>query len=323
MLYLHETDLKRIGICWNETLDVIGTSIRLMYQNDFYQPLKPYVRFPDTANRIIAMPAYIGAPFDVAGIKWIASFPHNATRGLPRAHSVTILNDASTGKPFCIINTSLISAIRTASLSGYIISEFVNTGNRKGSFDIGIVGFGPIGQLHLEAAHAVLGSSIRRVYIYDHKEIDVATLPAELGKKIAICDNWHVPYTSADIFITATVSRTGYIEGKPRPGALLLNISLRDFKPEIMHCVDKMVVDNWEEVCRENTDIENMHKTFGLQKQETYSLVDFAARHPFEKLGGDEVVMFNPMGMAIFDIAIGGYYYRSAIEKKIGTMLQN
>jgi N-[(2S)-2-amino-2-carboxyethyl]-L-glutamate dehydrogenase len=28
--------------------------------------------------------------------------------------------------------------------------------------------------------------------------------------------------------------------------------------------------------------------------------------------------MFNPMGMAVFDIAIGAYYYKQALERNIG-----
>src|SRR4051812_35505206 len=48
----------------------------------YVQPLKPYVRPGGrrkeyTRGRAIAMPAYLGEPFHVLGIKWITGFPVN------------------------------------------------------------------------------------------------------------------------------------------------------------------------------------------------------------------------------------------------------
>ncbi len=36
---------------------------------------------------------------------------------------------------------------------------------------------------------------------------------------------------------------------------------------------------------------------------------------------GDKPIMFNPMGLAVFDIAIGHYYLNKLIEMNIGTFL--
>ena len=45
-------------------------------------------------GRIMAMPAYVGGEFDVAGLKWIPSVPDNPARnGLPRANALVLLTD--------------------------------------------------------------------------------------------------------------------------------------------------------------------------------------------------------------------------------------
>lgn len=53
--------------------------------NEFAQPIKPYLRYNNLKNRIIAMPAYAGGECDMAGIKWIASYPDNINQ-IGRAH---------------------------------------------------------------------------------------------------------------------------------------------------------------------------------------------------------------------------------------------
>ena len=109
MLYLNEKDLTKIGQNWNATIDNIELAVQCLDKKDYVQPVKPYLRYRDLTNRIIALIAFVGGKINLAGIKWIASFPDNINHGLPRAHSVVILNDADTGAPVGIINTALLS----------------------------------------------------------------------------------------------------------------------------------------------------------------------------------------------------------------------
>jgi ornithine cyclodeaminase len=323
MLYIREQDIKGLGIRWKDLIHVISKAIQSLSEGEFCQPIKPYVRFGKTANRIIAMPAFIGGAFNMAGIKWIASFPGNIEKGISRAHSVTILNDPITGVPICIINTSLISAIRTVSLSGFILHRFICAKASGEQLNVGIVGFGPIGKLHAEMIISTLGDRVRSLFVYDIKGVAAGSCSAAVKEKLVPVASWKEAYEDADIFVTATVSSDGYIDLRPRSGALLLNVSLRDFKPEISGFIDKMLVDDWEEVCRENTDIERMHLKCGLQKSDVYTLAGLSSNDPFEGLSSDSNVMFNPMGLAIFDIAVGGYYYNLARANHVGISLDS
>ena len=126
MLYLNEDHIIEIGINWNKTIDVIEDAVECIASNDFAQPIKPYLRYHDLKNRIIAMPAFTGGNINTSGIKWIASFPDNINIGIPRAHSAVILNNAETGQPNALLNTALASIIRTVSVSGLIIKYFTN-----------------------------------------------------------------------------------------------------------------------------------------------------------------------------------------------------
>ncbi|SHI03417.1 ornithine cyclodeaminase [Chryseolinea serpens] len=319
MRYLNEITLKRIGIAWSETISVIEDATRCLSNHDYAQPIKPYLRYNTLTNRIIAMPAFVGGDVATAGIKWIASFPDNYKIGLPRAHCVVITNDADTGKPMGIINASLISGIRTASVSGVFIKQFAAA--RSGTpLRVGIVGFGPIGQLHLEMCLQLLGDQLAEVTLYDTREIDPALLR---GKNVRVADCWQDAYRDADIFMTCTVSKAAYIDLPPKPRSLHLNVSLRDYKPEAAAWFEgAIVVDNWEEVCREKTDIEFMHLEKGLAKEHTFSMEEAVDTPLIQSLNDQQkAIMVNPMGMAVFDIAISKYYLDKAAQMNLGNLL--
>src|SRR2546426_8070759 len=78
-----------------------------------------FLKFPDKPSaRIIALPAYLGKSFDVAGIKWIASYPDNIHRGFPRASAAPVLNNYQTRYPFALLESSIISPAPTAPSAG-------------------------------------------------------------------------------------------------------------------------------------------------------------------------------------------------------------
>src|SRR6266852_7986584 len=100
-----------------------------------------FLRFPEKPDsRIIALPAYLGNGFHVAGLKWIASYPANTQRGFPRASAVLVLNNYDTGYPFAILESSIISAARTAASA--VLAAHWLSGQSRRAHSLGIVGTG-------------------------------------------------------------------------------------------------------------------------------------------------------------------------------------
>ncbi len=275
MLYLNEKDLLKIGFDWDTTINYIKKAVDGLDKKDFVQPVKPYLRYRDLTNRIIALIAFLGGEINLAGIKWIASFPANIhkTPPLPRAHSVVILNEADTGAPLSIINTALLSIVRTASVSGLMIRYFMNARDYE-KVNVSIIGWGPIGQYHYKMACGILKDKINKIFLYDLRPIDPATITGPYKDQTVVTKSWQEAYSDADIFITCTVSKAPYIDLEPKKGSLQLNCSLRDYKVNIMDYTKAIIVDDWVEVCREKTDIEMMHIDRGLKEEDTKSIVD-------------------------------------------------
>ncbi len=319
MIYISRNDIETLGTNWHETTDVIVECIRTCDAGQFAQPLKPYLRYGDRKNRIIAMPAYLGGRFHIAGVKWIASFPDNVNIGKPRASSVVILNDGATGEVAAIVSGSNLSAIRTASVSGAIVKSYIGE-RKRDRYRIGIIGLGPIGRAHVSMCRAVMGCRADFV-VFDRKRDSMEQF--EKREDVTLADSWEEAYIGSDIVITCTVSESRYIALAPRPGALLLNVSLRDYTTDIFKDVAETIfVDDWDEVCRENTDVEQFHNLCGLKKDKARTLADIVLRKALHDCPLHAPIMVNPMGMAVFDVAIATYYVSLANEKAAGKRLE-
>jgi len=321
MLYLNENDILKIGISWEETIDTIEKAVQCLHDNDYVQPIKPYLRYRDVTNRIIAMPAFVGGKIDLAGIKWIASFPKNIDNNIPRAHSVVILNQSDTGQPVCIINTALLSIIRTSSVTGLMIRYFLKA-RPMDTINVGIIGWGPIGRHHFKMCTEMLKDKIAKIYLYDLRGINLDAVESPYKDKVVVTSSWREAYRDADMFITCTVSKAPYVDEKPKARSLQLNVSLRDYKVDIYDYIKAIIVDDWEEVCREKTDIEMMHLEKGLKQEDTKSIADVVCNNCMADFSDHEPIMFSPMGMAVFDIATGRYYFDKAKATGVGQILE-
>ncbi|MDL2144701.1 2,3-diaminopropionate biosynthesis protein SbnB [Flavobacterium tructae] len=321
MKYINEQNILEIGNNWNEIIQVIEDTVLLLEKKDYAQPIKPYLRYKDLKNRIIAMPAYVGGDYNISGIKWIASFPDNIKNNLPRANSVIILNNADTGVPISVINTPMVSAIRTSAVTGAIIKSYREAVEIKEKINFGIIGLGPIGRMHLEMIFTLHEDIIDKIYVYDINPIDTELLPEKWKHKIVLANDWEQAYLNSKIFITCTASSKRYINLPPPKGSLQLNVSLRDYEADVYDYIDCVIVDNWDEVCRENTDIEMMHQTKGLLEKDVLIITDVLSGKLRKTIKANDTIMFCPMGMAIFDIGIAKYFYELSQDKRIGQTL--
>lgn len=293
MITITEEQLLKY-IDWHGLGKTIDTVVR---QNDFVQPIKPYLRYGDPKNRIIAMPAYVGGDIQCSGIKWISSFPDNIHKGIPRAHCIVVLNDPTTGVPIAMINDPLISVIRTTAVTSWMIVSLVGA-TEKMPKKIGIIGHGPIGRMHSIMLKSIFKTAEQFIYDVDPSKRNVET--------------WQEAYRDMDIVITSTVSPTRYIDRLPKQGAWLMNVSLRDYEPtrDLYYTTDHVIVDSWDEINRENTDIEQLNEVVNGRLEDTHKTIfDLEGMN----IKPTDTVFFNPMGMAAFDIAVSKYFYDKVV----------
>ncbi len=69
-------------------------------------------------RRFMAMPAYLGGKYQMAGMKWYGSNCENKASGLPRSILMMMLNDKDTGAPLALMSANLVSCYRTGAIPG-------------------------------------------------------------------------------------------------------------------------------------------------------------------------------------------------------------
>lgn len=366
-LFLNEEDMIKAGVLdADRAVDTIGEVITLLSEGDYLMggrahndhgvqlifPEKSDIpNFPlaDSADRrFMAMPAYLGGRFHVAGEKWYGSNGNNRSIGLPRSILMMMLNDVETGKPLAYMSGNLLSSMRTGAMPGLAAKLLA----RDDSKVLTLVGPGVICRSSLRAIMSqrfdidtikIKGSSPTSANAIKMKEYIEENYPQV--KNIVLCRDMEEALKDADIITEAVSCKEGewpeYKREWLKPGALVISTST--FNMEHKSIVDlKKVIDNYGmyENYAEEDNVgydENgnrlhtgcMGEDFVYMVQdgliERDSLTTFGEIIRGKKPGresDDEIILVSIEGMPTEDVAWAYECYTYALVHDIGTKLK-
>jgi 2,3-diaminopropionate biosynthesis protein SbnB len=307
-----------------EILQAVSNAYQVHGAGNTSLPHSLFLRFPnDSANRIIALPAYLGDGFGVAGIKWIASFPGNLDRGLDRASATIILNSAETGRPQALLEGSIISAKRTAA-SAALGAQALHGSQAPNT--VGLVGTGVI-NFEITRFLLTVFPALKHLIVYDmypdraHQFKDRC---AELSQQleIAVADDLATVLQNSQVIAFATTAGTPHISDLSMcaPGTTILHISLRDLTPELILANDN-IVDDVDHVCRAQTSVHLAEQQVGNRDFIRGTLADVLTQQLPARRTADGLTIFSPFGLGILDLALSKLVYDLAIEAGHGTLI--
>ncbi|SEG04172.1 ornithine cyclodeaminase [Thermomonospora echinospora] len=290
---------------------IVEAAYRLHGEGRTVNPDSYFLRFPDRpSSRIIALPASVGGEVDVHGIKWISSFPENVAAGIPRASAVLILNDTATGYPFACLESSIISAARTAASAALAAVEL---SARRGvrPTRVGFFGVGLIAR-YLHTYLAGNGLEFESLGVHDlsaeHAEGFKGYLERTERGQITVHDKPEDLIRSSDLVVFATVAGEPHVLDPAwfAHNPLVLHVSLRDLSPEII-LSSYNVVDDVEHCLKANTSPHLAEQRVGHR--------DFVAGTLYDVLTdkitppADQPVIFSPFGLGVLDLAVARHVY--------------
>ena len=368
-LYLNEKDMIEAGVLdaagcietMRDTMELFGKKDFLLggpnadehgLQMNFPQKSDiegfPLDDGPD--RRFMAMPAYLGGRFHIAGQKFYGSNSHNQALGLPRSILMVTLSDVDTGAPKAIMSANLLSAMRTGAMPAMAATYLAN----KDSEVLSLLGPGVINKCALMCYMEVLpniqkikirGSSSKSKTALAMKEFIKETYPQV--KEIVICDSLEEACRDADVVSEAmSVTKENMEEFRLewfKKGATVFSMGsflyrkYEDFKNTTM------VVDNYgmyqkylnNFIARGPVDafgnkrewvIMGIHfvhlvKTGQVQREQVINLCDIVNGKSEGRTSQDEIVMCSIGGMPLEDLSWGYDCYRRAMKKGLGTSL--
>lgn len=299
-----------------DVIDVVAAAYVNHDAGHNVNPNSCFLRFPgESSARIIALPAYLGSEApeaSVAGIKWIASFPQNIAGNLQRASAVLVLNDCSTGFPYAVLESSRISAARTAASAALAASVL-----RESPRTVGVVGGGLIARAVSEHLAAV-GRLAPRIRCCDLDPESAAKLALHLGDGATVSTLEEA--LACDLVVLATTAPTPYVpeDFRLEPRQLVLNISLRDLAPQtLMGCNN--VLDDVEHCLKADTSPHLLEQLVGKRDFVTGTLGGVLRNRV--ALDPDLPTVFSPFGLGVLDLAVGSLVHQGCRRSGSGTRI--
>jgi N-[(2S)-2-amino-2-carboxyethyl]-L-glutamate dehydrogenase len=340
ILYLSREDVE--FACQSiDSVEVMRQTFELHGLGDTILPEEAYLPWTNPLSesvRSLNMPSYVGGPLNVAGTKIINSNPGNPLRRLPRASGLTLLYDTTSTRILSVMEGAYLSSLRTASVTALAVDLLKGPPLER----LAVIGAGVLARAHIELLARRL-PELREILVFDLEEERVVALQRDLAPGLSARNIRLNSVTSAEqairpsqLIIPATTTTTGYIPFEwLQPGALLVNVSLDDPQPDVVLKAHKVIVDDWFLVKSDTRRlIGRMHRAGQVMGPDApASTADNGCRRIDAELGDlvlgrkvgrsdpGEVILVNPFGLSIEDIALAAHVYRVARSHGIGMLL--
>lgn len=329
-LYLSQEDVLSCGVLdMTRAMAVVAQALMLWQQKRCRQPDKIVLRPEDdpgseARGRMNFLCAQLGPPVAAIGMKWIASFPANRTRALPRASALIILNSPDTGLPLALLDGTLISAVRTGAVSGLAACYLAPPMARK----IGIVGAG------VQAHTQILGLAtalpeVEEIAVVNREPHAAEVLAADCrqrwGLPVRAADSVTAALAGAQVALAVTTAAAPVLQaGDVAAGALSIQMSGHECAFDLVRQCDKRVCDSWAAVKHRGIMTPALMHAAGL-------LPDSAIHAELGELllgakpgreTASERIHFFHMGMGVEDVALAWDIYQRALESGQGRRLR-
>jgi ornithine cyclodeaminase len=235
---------------------------------------------------------------------------------------VLVLNDSTTGYPFAILESSVISAARTAG-SAVLAADWIS-GRARRTHTLGIIGTGLIARYVYRFLLAA-GWEIEHVRLFDQTPGEAETFlstvvqPGAHASAEAAGSKDALLRASSLIALTTTAGTPHIVDPDLFAHApVVLHLSLRDLAPDVL-LASTNIVDDVEHVMKANTSPHLVEQQVGHRRFVTGTLAELMTGRCAVEQG--KPVIFSPFGLGVLDLAVGKWVYDRATDAGLDLRL--
>lgn len=324
ILFLKQEDVVKAGLLdMKQILEVTEKTYALLGQGMIQNPPKTNTSIPNKENWqsfFNSMPCYISGDVNIAGIKWAAEAKKNASiPGIPYGIDITILSDPETVLPFCILDGTLITAMRTSAVGG-LMAKYTAPSNAETAT---LVGAGVIGRTMVSAIHEAL-PQIKTMYLCDLDISKAEEIAAEygdsLGVKIIPTTDSKAAALKSQLIVGETTSRAPIIDKSwLTPGCGLVTMHSGEVFEDVFLAADGVAADYWTQLKMHNNPLSKLCNAGQMKDGDIIDLCELVLGEKKLRTSDDQFVASASMGLGALDIMIAYKMYENAAKMGIGT----
>jgi alanine dehydrogenase len=237
-----------------------------------------------------------------------------------------LLFDTETGELLCVMQADHLGRIRTGAASG-IASKYLA---RREASRVGMIGTGRQARTQLQAIALV--RQLAGVKAFGRNQDRLASFCREMSQGLGVPVE---PASSAEeatrfgeIVCTATTAQRPVVLGENLQSGTHINaiganmLNRRELDDEVVRRAEYIAVDSIDQSQKESGDLVQGLANLGRGWDGVFELHSVVNGKRPGRTSLDQITLFKSHGIALWDVAAGGYTYRQALEHGRGRELR-
>ena len=320
LIYLNASHLDALDLGMSDIVGILEEVFRHKAAGDTEMPPKMF--FYTEGDCFLSAMGSACAPLGYAGAKWQSGNPDNPSRGLPYIQGLYVLNEHESGRMVAILDSTWITAKRTAAASALVARYQA----RAGASVLALLGCGVQGRNHLEAMTAEV-ESIALCRAYDTVPARQRSFVEELdgkfgGVRVEGARSAEDAIAGADIVVTGgpitALRRATIVPEWIAAGALVVAIDYDSYvTDECIAAMDLVITDDRGQIEDARVREGKFRGVTRIDADNGELIAHGAGRRSNDR---QRILAFN-LGIALEDVATAAEALRRAKERGIGIRL--
>jgi alanine dehydrogenase len=303
-------------------LDALDSAFRQVSQQRAQMPVRLRISVAPASGILSIMPAYL-PDSDALATKINANFSQNPVKGLPLTLGVVVLNDAATGAPLAVMDSAMVTGLRTAAASALSVRALA----RPNAGVIAIIGVGLQAGTHLQAIARVRDLAEVRVVgrSSDSARSFADRFKAIIKSPIRALRSAEEAVKGADIVVLATTAAEPIVRYEWfAPGAHLCAVgshapTKREIDSATIGNAQLVTVDTRAGALAEAGDLQIPIAEGVISAERIVELGEVLLGVKPGRQSPDDLTVYKSVGMAAMDAAAARLAYDTAVAQGLGV----